>query len=243
MPLEARTWRQRFQQHSQLRMSGNAREMANGSLLLVAYVGTGYWQPSPWKAEEMRIPEKREQQSWGWVLSGHWGSLPPPGRQLLTGQACRCLNSGGSQASLKWWSTTFLLKEVTPNKLIMLSSWPVVSFRFCATFVIFFNMPNPVVQGESLLFFLWSQYYSRCEIQDIVSPNYQRLDRKSVAYEGHPNHLAALVSTCWFGPALPEVEPTAAVSVSQVGAWPSVTEDVNEFLKEAPEIRAENTTL
>ena len=25
-----------------------------------------------------------------------------------------------------------------------------------------------------------------------MSPNYQRLDRKSVAYKGHPNHLAAL---------------------------------------------------
>ena len=51
--------------------------------------------PLPGRAGEARLPEKREQSQ---GLSPQWmlrrAALPPPGHQLLKGQARRCLDSG-----------------------------------------------------------------------------------------------------------------------------------------------------
>lgn len=106
-----------------------------------------------------------------------------------------------------------------------------------------FNIPNPVNQGEGVFvvnIILGVKYGTQK-----VSPIYQRPDRESMACEGQratlmPSHFPVLM-----GPSTVGVEPTATSPLCLLGGCvSSVTEHVNEFLKDAPpEIRAENIML
>lgn len=95
---------------------------------------------------------------------------------------------GSSEASALRWPETpaFLLKDDKPDKVLIAFLLAITALKPHIISVIFLTFPFQWTRKKA---FLWSQYYSRSE----MSLTWQRLDRKSMAREGHPCHPAALV--------------------------------------------------
>lgn len=162
--------------------------------------------PSSQRAAGAWVSEKRNECEW--MLD------PQPQAISSWRHSTQVPELGSSEASALRWPETpaFLLKDDKPDKVLIAFLLAITALKPRITSVIFLTFPFQWTRKKA---FLWSQYYSRSE----MSLTWQRLDRKSMAREGHPCHPAALV----FPPTAPAQGSGAnsnSISVSQVGVLP-----------------------